>query len=168
MERAQAQDYHPRYGLGAQSVNSDLSSTLGSNTGPAQLQGAVSNGFLPEADVDYSTYHPGAASKNCLAILAAGGQTFNNQNAEAGGLAVCDGILFIKAAGDKMGKSLTQASFMAGVNALGSTFTSPQSLGEIFSPAQHDGGSQMQTMTYAKACNCFRYIGAPFVVAPGG
>lgn len=163
-QRAQAQQYHPRYGLGAQSFNTDLSSTLGPTAAQPQLHGAISNGFLPEADVDYSTYKPDAAAQKCLTILAAGGQTFSNQNAEGVGLSECEGILFIQAAGNLMGNNLTQSGFMAAVNRLGSSFSSPMSIGESFGPSKHEGGTDVQTMKYVDACNCFQYIGSPFAV----
>jgi hypothetical protein len=156
MDRAQSQDYHPRYGLGGASGNTSLVSLLGPNAS-SQLNGVTSNGWMPAMDLAPSDYHPGPAAQQCLKVTSASGAGYSLSVAEN----ICAALYSFKAAVEAGGPVVNAGNFIAGINKLGTGFAAPDTLGDNFSQSEHDAAAAVGDMNYVGSCSCFRYVGAP-------
>jgi len=160
LNQAESQHWRPRYGWSSQNAPELLAST--GDAPSRQLVGSMGIGYLPvidltsQDDADNGPYS-NAARRSCLKLLTKHGFSFADNNAKIVGLVVCNQFRFIKVAIEAGGRSITQASFIAGVNSLGSKFQTADGVSTFFSPAQHDGGGSYRYYAYQSSCGCMRY-----------
>lgn len=92
---------------------------------PKSLAGAEGIGFFPDVDGATSDAFPQpGAEQACIDKLGKAGITFDSRGAAKTAMRFCDGLGFLKAAGDKVGKDavLNAASIAAAAATLGTTW----------------------------------------------
>ncbi len=154
---AQAQDYHPRYGLESSSfpqfqIDSD-------GVDPSQLRGAVGVGWTPLSDIGNRPYTPwGPGEPRCRKIMEEGGAEFGtNDNARGIGMLTCDSFFFIRAATEAGLPSITGETFVAGAESLADSFPTATTPAVRFGPGRHDGLAAVRNLAFFESCTCFKY-----------
>jgi hypothetical protein len=171
LNAAQAQQYFPRYGINSQNAVQLLMN--GGNIQKQQLVGSQGIGWFPVMDVaDQYASDSGpdsnAARRRCLDLYRRHQVTFADANAKAVALLTCNSMFFLKAAVER-GTSTTPGvisrdTFLAGVNALGTSFESAMTFSTRFGPTKHDGASAYRPLAYDGSCGCVHYTGPRQVV----
>jgi hypothetical protein len=129
-----------------------------------QAVGAMGFGWIPGLDLtadrnpDNGPYSNNAR-RHCVAVYKAHGITFADANSESIGLSDCSTLGLLKQALDTTPNLVTQATFAAAVDRIGSSFEAGGSLGEHFAPGRHDGTSKMYYWRYFADCQCMHYTG---------
>jgi hypothetical protein len=171
LNQAESQHYHPRYGWSSQNAPEALAGP--GDVQPDQLVGSMGIGYFPVIDLatgdnpDNGPYS-NPARRACLKLLTAQGFTFADANAKTVGLVICSEFNFLKTAIEAGGPTITQASFIRGVDGLGSSYPTPQGISTFFSAAQHDGGGSYRYYQWKTSCACMRYTsGAKPAVGEG-
>jgi hypothetical protein len=59
---------------------------------------------------------------------------------------------------------ITSDNFIAGVNALGWSYSSAMAYAVHLSPTQHDGNAAARNMKFVDSCECYRWSGDPYRV----
>jgi ABC-type branched-subunit amino acid transport system substrate-binding protein len=149
---AEAQQFHPRYGLSSM----DWPSFMEAMAPAAQLRGAVGVGWSPDYDVAPERDPGGsAAAQRCKRIFTASGQ-----EAGAGRSAKCDAEFFLKLALERA-SSFAPAALRRAVDGLGSSFKPAETFATYFASGRYDGPSEMRTLAFDGGCPCFRYTSGP-------
>jgi len=171
--RAESQHYRPRYGVNS---NNGLGLLLdGGEVVPAQAVGAAGLGWFPSLDLpdaanpDNGPYS-NASRRRCIALMNAAGVTTADANSKAVPLLYCNTFFLFKAAVEKGvqlrgGTTIDRDTFLAGVNALGSSFESAMTFGTSFSATKHDGAAFYRRVTFDQPCGCMKYTSGN-VLAP--
>ncbi|MDT7572936.1 MAG: hypothetical protein QOE05_3110 [Actinomycetota bacterium] len=154
---ANSQQYRPRYAV--TTVNAPQA-FLESNSPPGQNNGAVGVGWAPSFDVnDANDNVTTPAEKECLAIMAKGGQTFSGKRlAETVAFAFCDGLRLM-VGGAAAGGGLDGLSLYAGVQRIAASFESAFSFATGLGPGRLYVPGGVRDMTFVSGCSCFRYAG---------
>lgn len=151
---AEAQDYHPRYGL--HSLNGGEWSMERN-----QLNGAMGIGWMPWRDLEpKDAYRHGSdGARRCHDLMTAAGEGRQMDTYyEALSVArICDHGLLLKAAVEAGAPSITQASIVAGAESLGTSFSSANTLSNRFEPGRHEGVAAIRYLRWFVRCQCFRY-----------
>jgi hypothetical protein len=152
---AEAQQYHPKYGLNSRN---GPASVLQASMPSSQLKGSMGYGWQPLNDVD-AAHDPGVVSaraKECRSIMAKADQDMNTRSVASVALWICDAIFFVR---DALAGApdFTLGGFRAGAEALGryepaSTFSSLVAPGRL-----HDGASSYRLFAFKDDCSCFVY-----------
>jgi hypothetical protein len=162
MTAAERQQFRPRYGFTSQSGNAALADLLG-NDAKAQLHNSRSIGWLPATDThpaqDPDTHNPTRIL--CLSIMRKAGVDTSSINGTLGAMAICDSLWSLAAALGRA-KVINQATFLAGMNGLGSSYAPGLVWSAAITSAQHDGVSSVANMTFDDACSCFKYTSKPY------
>jgi len=158
MPQADAQGYHPRYGLSSY----DQPAWLTENAPLSQLPGALAMGWIPTLDVgETQDPHNNAAAALCLQIMKAAGQNVTvDRSHQHSAFGFCSSLFFIQAALNAA-PTVDVKGLRAGVESLGSTFTSALTLATLFRPGRHDGASMIAPLAFDGGCSCFKYTAAP-------
>jgi hypothetical protein len=162
---AESQHYRPRYGVNS---NNGLGLLVdGGQVQPAQAVGAVGMGWFPSLDVPDSANpdngpYSNAARRRCIAIMNAAGITTADANSKAVPLLFCNAFWFFKEAVEKGvqlggGATIDRDTYLAGVNALGSSFQSAMTFGTSFSATKHDGAAFYRRVAWDQPCGCMKY-----------
>lgn len=156
MLSAASQEYRPRYGV--TSVNAP-NAFLESNAPDTQLRGALGAGWSPSLDTS-DTNDPGPtgpAETTCLQWLDDGGQRFGPKRlAEAVALAICDGLRLLTD-GAHAGGGLAGPAIAAGIERIGSRFSTAFSFGIGLGPGRRFLPGAVRDLVYIEDCTCFRY-----------
>ncbi|MDX6199690.1 MAG: hypothetical protein QOJ79_2841 [Actinomycetota bacterium] len=154
------QNYYPRYGL----TTSDGVQTLIDQASfpKAQLNGAVGYGWYPLIDLSVSRNpdngpYSNASRRTCLKLMSDAGQNLSTAVEKRSAVFECDEMHFLKAALEWGGPSVTQASFLAGVAKVGTTFAAGNTFSTVFGSSLHDGVSSARLFAYDTKCGCFNY-----------
>lgn len=161
MNDANSQAWYPAYGLNSTSGLSTIAPDVPSK----ELQGSLAIGWNPSLDLasgDFNALPLNADGKLCLQILSAAGQSPSGQNAEAVAFAICDRYFFIKYALDKVSGPINQASAMAVINSIGTSFPVISTFEANFSPSEHDGPYLVRNASFNSGCDCFKYTSNPY------
>jgi hypothetical protein len=157
---ADNQKYYPRYGL----TTSDGVQTLieAASFPKSQLAGAVGYGWYPLIDLPFSKNpdngpYSNASRRACLKLMADGGQSLGTSVEKRSAVFECDQLKFLKAALEAGGPSVTQASFLAGVARIGTSFLAGNTFTTSFGPQLHDGVTSARLFAYDGNCQCFGY-----------
>ena len=160
VREAESQRYFPRYGLTSQDAGQYVLD-LGA-VGPRNFRNALGIGWDPLGDV--APRPPVSAGPPeriaCERLLRSHGYTsFDDSNAEAIALGVCDGMSFLKLAVDRAGPVVNQATVLAAVNGIGNNrWRSATGLGySLLAPSKHDGNNHYRHLRFDEACPCFRF-----------
>jgi hypothetical protein len=151
---ADSQGYHPRYNVD-DLIGPDL---LAQNVTASQLHGAMGSGYQPLLEVDGAA-GPSAASGRCLAVMRAAGQTPSTQLSRQSMYEMCSHWylterIFAKASAP------TASAFRAGLETLGTAFSSAVTYGTDFGPSRHFGATWIRDYSYNDACGCFKFTSA--------
>lgn len=160
-ENAENQKYYPRYGL-TTSNGAQLLRDLGGVFPEKQLHGSLGYGWVPVIDLSASRDPDNGPNSNeprrtCLKLMKDGGQNLAGAVQVRSAIEVCDSLSFLKATLEGAGPSITQATFLAGVNRLGGSFVAGNTFSTGFGPRQHDGVTSGRLFAYDQTCSCFNY-----------
>jgi hypothetical protein len=161
MNAAGSQGYHPEYGLNS---TSGLS-TVVPDVPASEIANSMGVGWIPSLDLDsadYAALPQSANAKTCLHVMSAAGQSATTANAQAVAYTVCDFYFFLQDALDRVSGPLDQASAVAAIQGLGSSFPVISTFQDDFTTAQHDGVELVRDATYENSCSCFRYSSPPY------
>ncbi len=154
---AQSQQYYPRFGVtsgaGPQAIYDSGLVTA------KQLNGMAGNGWLPSIDLPAAdgTKYSTPATARCLDIMKRRtGQTYTSTNAASIALIECDSF-FLLAQALTGAPSLSPAGLVAGMESIGTSFTSALLPAAFLSPAQHDDGVRAFDLNWVADCTCVRY-----------
>jgi len=158
---AESQGYRPTYGL--TTVNG--LHVIASNVPQGQLDGARFVGWAPSVDV-HPDHFPGSWDSRdlCTSIYDDAGQSFDNPNAAAGALIICDGYLFMRAALDAGSGPITRRSFQEGALAMRAAYESPLVRWTSFNSSKRYGVDRYRHGEFAADCRCFRYTSEAFSI----
>jgi len=165
LNEAEAQDYHPRYGLTSSSGNSQIVGSVPEG----QLAGARSIGWFPYNDLtpeDSAKLPPNPSRARCVKLMADGGVTFDSTNAAGLAASACDQVWFLEQAVERAAAAgaITTSTWLAGVHGIGTGFVSGETFRVRFAPDQHDGVAAVAAMAFIRGCSCFRYTTAPYAI----
>ena len=139
--------------------NPDLWSKYGLTANPAV--GSMGLSFQPGSDVDDAEApFPGTfAEQQCATIYAAGGMSFATRSDSRLPFALCDAVLFLKAALDRAPQNLTPAAFGAAAAGLGADFQSSANFSTFLGPQRVGGPASARPMKFDPACSCLKFTG---------
>jgi ABC-type branched-subunit amino acid transport system substrate-binding protein len=146
---AQAQNYHPKYGLN--SLNRP--EFLTANVPAQQLEGSIGAGWWPIEDEGVASAGT-PAEATCAGIMQKAAQTVDYT-----ALSYCERLFFLKAALDRA-PVLNPAGLHDAVAGLGSSFSSPVTHTTSFQGGRPDGVAAMRDFAYDGPCGCFKYKGS--------
>jgi hypothetical protein len=156
MRGAQAQGFHPLYGISSVSAPAFLAAQAPS----AQLRGAVGVGWSPLLDVGASD-DPGSGEVRalCAQIFAAAGVSLGSRTpfGRFAAFAACDSLLAVRDA-LQASQRFSLDGLRAGMEQLGSR-RSAVTLTAHMDASRHDGASGWRALRYEGSCGCFRYDG---------
>jgi hypothetical protein len=160
MRRAEQQTYRPRYGFNTNNIAKE-----GLNQGlypQEQLAGSVAVEW-GDWDETYDTgWRVNRARETCFDLMRKHSVPLENINQRLVARTACEQLWFMIAVVDKMqGATLNASNFTAGVEAIGSSFQSPQTYFVHLSASQHDGVAAVRNMEFAQSCDCFRWVSDP-------
>ena len=156
---AQSQNYHPGY------IVSSLAN-LAVNNGtvpPEQARNIHGFGWLPMEDVPVSAYGPrNRNQQRCVRLLKSQGITLSSSADFIYAWQICEPFFVYEAALAKNGGRLDPTSVLAGIQGLGTSFTSVTNLGgkTLYGPGRADAIDSARPLVYADSCGCWRYTGA--------
>lgn len=157
---AQAQKYHPLYGLDSRNAPGLVESQI-----PAeQLEGATGVGWQPFTDVD-AKQDNGLKSANaqlCVQIMQDAGLP-TNANAMQSAAAYCDDFLVLQKSLDGA-KTVNLQTLQHGYEAIG-TWDSPATFAATLGPDRHTGADGYRDLAFVAECGCFQYQGPVHKVA---
>jgi hypothetical protein len=156
MNAASSQGYRPRYALYSTFGPGALLETAAPKD---QLAGAAGIGWQPYLDIGAGT-QPGPVSRNetlCFDVLAKAGQGSTSATTKALQLNLCNVILYLKAAADRVGSVGSDLLASAGP-LLGGSFAAADTFRSVM--GRHpDGAGAYRDLTYQGGCSCFQYGG---------
>lgn len=158
MQAAENQGWRPKWGMG-----SDMTiNGLPKYGGPVeQVANVFGMGWLPYSDVvDLSPESVSASeAKLCDEHSAAHGQT--DETGMGWARSQCEWLFFLRAAFDRA-PDLSTAGLAAGVEALGDSYSSVQTIGGRTSFAgRHDGVTTVRAVEFDRASGVFKYVSDP-------
>lgn len=163
LQRADKQEYLPRYGFNGRNVVKELQA---SGLVPArQLQRSV---LVEWADFDES-YDEGwrlnKTRERCFAFMRKKGVPMENINQRAAARFACEQFWFIELVTSKLdGAALNWSNFTRGVNSIEWSFPSVSNYAVHFSATQHDGVSAVRNAKFVNSCSCFEWTTDPYRV----
>ena len=157
MSTAESQGYRPRYAI--TSFDSPrFTETFAAANPQEQLKGAVGIGFSAPQDVeDPRLPFPQPFEKPCVDLLKAAGHAFAKRADSRYGLAYCDSVFMLQAAGARVRGPLTIQSWAAAAEQLGSSVVAPSAFATRFGPGRKDGGDGFRYLRWAGTF--FEYAG---------
>ena len=161
MQAANSQRYYPRYGM---NTLTGLSS-IAADVPAAQLANAIGIGWSPALDLDTVDYAalPSTPQQNlCIQLMTAAGQAPSNGNERSTELSTCDGFFFLQAALGKVKGPLNQATALAAIDGLGSSYQDLTTFGIDITATQHDGATLVRNAAFNGSCDCFKYTSAAY------
>ncbi|HZP14255.1 MAG TPA: hypothetical protein VFA96_00415 [Nocardioides sp.] len=156
---ADSQHYYPRYGANSQTGQEAL---IASGAYPkSQLNGTVGIGWEPSLDIAPSEAGPNspytnAAQRKCLALYAAHGIQFSDQNAQGVGYLNCADVWFLRDVAKRM-TVLNKEGFLTAANGIGSNFESLTIIASRIDGTHHDAIAAVRYWAYKPECGCMRY-----------
>ena len=163
---AESQGYRPGY------IVSSLAN-LALNNGtvpPAQARNIHGFGWLPMEDVPVADYGPlNANQKRCLSLLKSQGIKPAATADYVYAWQICEPFFVYEASLKATGGRTDQASVVAGIRSLGSSFVSTTNLDgqALHGPGRSDAIAAARPLIYADACGCWKYTGRARPVPSG-
>ena len=159
---ASGQKYYPRYGLQSGDGMQILLSATNSSALAQEMIGSVGWGWVPLADVDPATDpdngpYSNAARRSCVALMTKHGEDMSSDITKRQAVDACDEANLLKAALQAGGPTISRASFLAGINGLGSTFPDGFTPATLLNAAHHDGAALWRAFAFNTGCQCFHY-----------
>ena len=163
LQRAQQQQFFPRYGFNAAN-NAQTGASAGIYPREQLRRSVVVEWSAgdPLADQGYKVNQP---REKCYEIMRKRGVPLGNVNEQGLARFACDQFWFIQAAIGRMGNApLNSDNFIGGVNKLGSSYPSANAFATNFSAQQHDGIAAARNMSFQDSCNCYQWTTQPYGV----
>jgi len=148
MDFAEGQKYRPRYFV------PNEPQLIAANVPKGQLQGAMSESYIPALDVADDPGPPTTATTQCLKLMRDAHQDTSSGSARFVMESICDGFFFLRSAVTASG-SLSRLT--SGLEALGSRVPAAMTWETHLSPRQHASASALRDVGYDNGCSCFRY-----------
>jgi hypothetical protein len=161
MEQAHSQHYTPIYGLNSGGGFNALASDFPSD----QLPNSVGVGWEPageQTSTDFATWATSPADKLCQKIMDNAGQHQSGANAIAVQFAICDHYFFLKRILDSMSGPITQATVVAAIDAVGTSYQPMLNFGGDAVAGHHDLPDLVRNMVFESGCTCYRYVGPTY------
>jgi hypothetical protein len=164
LRRSESQNYRPRYGF-----NAGNAASLAHEQGVYPTE-QVRRSIAVEWDDSDKAADEGwklnKARERCYAIMRKHNVSLDNGNKEADARTACEFIWFMRQVIDVelADAQITSDNFIAGVNALGWSYTSPMAYAVHLSATQHDGTAAARNQKFVDSCECFRWTGDPYRV----
>lgn len=162
IRNAHSQRYLPRYGV---TSDNGLQLLLGSGSIEVETaNGAVGIGWSPISDLSYGDNppkgpHSNDARRSCLRVMQRAQLSLTDSGAESTALGICDGLEALRAALQGAQGPVTQAGFVAGVDAVVDTWSPASGVAGRLAPGQHDGVAGYHHYGFVSNCGCMRYVG---------
>ena len=159
---ASGQKYYPRYGLQSGDGMQILLSATNSSALAQEMIGALGWGWVPLADVDPATDpdngpYSNAARRYCVALMTKHGEDMSSDITKRQAVEYCDTLNLLKAAMQAGGSTISRASFLAGINGLGSSFPDGLTPATFLDATHHDGAALWRAFAFNNSCQCFHY-----------
>jgi hypothetical protein len=156
LSNARSQAYSPRYGFNSNNCP-DFA-----NHPKDQLVGMLGiDGNDSEAANDQGIA-PNPVRERCYATMKKRGLPVGqDQTRNIAGLA-CEYAYFAEAVVKRAPNGTTLPSMIAAAESLGTSYRSPMSFGNRFSPRQHDGAALFRALRWDESCSCNAYTSKPF------
>jgi len=153
VENAESQGYRPRYFFAVEPR------VIAENAPPAQMNGAMGEGYIPDMDVETTEYpgDPTIATKHCNAIMKAAGQGTTDGTTLWNEQMDCDQLYFIRSALLTAG-SLSTAALRGGLERLGSTEPSALTWGTFLSATEHTSATVLRDIEFRTDIKRFAYV----------
>jgi len=162
--RSESQNYRPRYGFNA--GNAAKAAQEQGLYPTEQLGGSIAVEWGDSDKFADQGWKLNKARERCYDIMRKRNVPMDNANKEADARTACEFIWFLQTVIDvELGNAtITNDNFIAGVNALGWTYSSAMAYAVHFSATQHDGNSAARNMRFVDNCECYRWTGDPYRV----
>ncbi|MHB8463720.1 MAG: type 1 periplasmic-binding domain-containing protein [Acidimicrobiales bacterium] len=155
---AQQQGFHPKYGIGDDSVIGTTYSSLHPDF--SNIDGAIAIVASRNAEERTSGMTPSAGTARCNAIYRAYGKPPVYQRKLGGGGRICDNLWYFVAAVTHA-PALAQNALAVGLQRAGSVdFSYPEGPNDFTGPPH--GGEFWRTAQFTTSCNCWRVIDPTF------
>jgi hypothetical protein len=157
MLAAEAQGYRPLYGLST--LNAPMS--LLASVNPRQLRGAVGIGWMPLVDVPAGPDDDiPPVRAQCAAIYRRAGIAVGDRSpyGQFSAYSFCDSLMILRRVLAHR-RSTSQAAMRAGLESLGSGYTSALDFASRLDASRHDGAAGYRVLRFDGGCTCFRYDG---------
>ena len=153
VENAESQGYRPRYFFQVEPR------VIAENAPPAQMNGAMGEGYIPDMDVERSEYpgDPTSATKRCDAIMRAAGQGTSDGTTLWNEHMDCDQLYFTRAALTAVG-SISSGALRAGLERLGSSEPSALTWGTFLGPDDHTSATLLRDIEWRTDIQRFAYV----------
>jgi hypothetical protein len=145
---AEGQRYRPRYFIPFEPQ------VIAANVPAGQMNGAMSESYIPALDVKVDPGPPTPATTECLNLMRRAGQDTTSATARYVMESVCDGFFFLEAAAKARGSLVDLTS---GFESLGSRFPSALTWGTNLGPGRHASAVWLRDAGYSADCSCFVY-----------
>jgi ABC-type branched-subunit amino acid transport system substrate-binding protein len=149
MNQAETQGYRPQWAL----TSLDVPAFMAPNAPKAQLHGAVGIGWMNGSDIHWTEVPKGinANEDTCWRLTKRNGDEAKRY---------CDGLFFLR---DALARApeVSPGGLLAGVEALGTSYSSPWAGPTRFGPGRYDGAAAVRPLRFMDECGCFRYTGPP-------
>jgi hypothetical protein len=155
--------YFPRYSI----TTDQYPGVVATELPPADLKNSIGIGWAPTVDVDIA-HDPGdnPTTAKCVNIVRQSGINFTGRTAGQFVGVYCDGLSLLQSAFSGTGSDITPAGLQAGVERLGSSFSSAVTWATQFGPGRHDGAAAYRILTFDSSCKCYHYTGENIPVVP--
>lgn len=154
MQHAEAQQYHPRYGLDSSVGPETIRTALKGASG--QLKGMVGVGWIPSSDTG-SAKAVTPTGQRCLTLMKRAGENTDNSTTASLMEQFCDAGWFLQAATnaarDASGPGLVRGARLT------KGYVSASSFGADMTSGRSDGLSRYRDFAYQEGCSCIQYVG---------
>ena len=153
MNNANSQAYYPRYFLPIEPA------TFAANVPAKELNGAMSEGYIPFVDVPADHYpgDPTPATTSCKRLMKAAGQATTDPTTLLAQMSVCDAFYFLRDAVVAAQKLGAQA-LTSGLERLGSRAPSALTYKTFLGPDHHASAAALRDLVYRSDIQNFVYV----------
>jgi hypothetical protein len=156
MVSAEQQGYRPTYAINSQNAPANLAAQKDA-VSENQLRGTYLIGWRPTYDVSSDDKLVPPGQKKCLDAVRSRNVAIPSRNGQGSVTSFCDSLFFLKAALERAG-NVSASAFLAGTNALGSSYVPAATYRTTVGQDKHDGASSVRQGHYVDECACFRYM----------
>ena len=154
MNAAESQGYRPAYAMNSGFGPGAL---LESAAPRAQLENAAGIGWSKHLDIGAGT-KPGPVSSNetlCFTLMQKAGQQSSSSTTLAFQAALCNVLMFLKAAADAYGVT---PRLLEAVRSEGLDFAPADTYAVAMRPGRADGVAAYRDLAFDSGCDCFQYV----------
>ena len=164
-QRADQQEYYPRYGFNNGNV-AKAAYDLGLIP-EDQLKGSIIVEWSDSDKFYDQGYKLNKAREKCYAIMRDYGVPMENPNQQYSARSACELLWFMQTIIDieiAGAVPLSNDTFIQAVNQVGWNYASTNAYAAHLSATQHDGNSAARNMKFVARCSCFKWTSDPYRV----